>query len=75
MKPTYFNVTVDLPGEPGQNLNVVATGPIAATTAVTRSLVDRHPAHVLKRARYTCRSGFWWGGRRVDPFTLAPAAA
>jgi hypothetical protein len=64
----YYTVGASVPGEPTQIVTTIASGPISAVSAVTRMMHDKHPAHALKRARFTCRSG--WidlDGRRYEP--------
>ena len=70
MTISYYTVTAAVPGEPCELVTTVAGGPAAAVSAVTRMIErrGRHPAHVLKRARFYCRSG--WinlAGERIEP--------
>lgn len=70
MTTSYYTVTASVPGEPSELITTIATGPASAVSAVCRMIERRghHPAHVLKRARFACRSG--WidlAGNRYEP--------
>lgn len=70
MRNSYYTVTASIPGEPSELVATIASGPAAAVSAVTNMIERRrqHPAHILARTRFACRSG--WvdlSGRRFDP--------
>lgn len=74
MSAHYYTVKASVPGNPTQAITTVASGPMAAVSAITRFMADRHPAHLMKGATFACRSGWWFGGERIDPVNSAPAA-
>lgn len=67
MSAAHYTVRVSVPGEPQQVITTIASGPAAAVSAVQYHLIGKHEASAWKRARFSCRSGWWWAGMRIDP--------
>ena len=64
-RAAHYTVTVRVPHEEPEVITTIAHGPISAVSSVTRLLADRVPAHLLKSARFSCRSGAWFNRVRI----------
>lgn len=67
MSAAHYTVRVSVPGEPQRVIPTIASGPAAAVSGVQHHLIGQHEASAWKRARFSCRSGWWWAGMRIDP--------